>query len=149
VRGASALDRLLAELPDAPLRAFVVWEPVLGTDLAPPLTPVLGRLRDARAIQSWDPERILSADLLRSVNEDPARYGFEGPLPDDTIVWDVVAVFGRSTRWERDAPVPVYHGAPVEQVIEAARRAILAELGAEAAMDRAAPGDAPRRAGAG
>jgi hypothetical protein len=118
---------LLAEFPDAPLRVQVVWEPVLMTDVAPPLTGVLGRLEDDRVTQYWDPDRVLAADILRAVNQAPARYGFDGPLPQDFIVWDVVAVFDRTARWEADLPVPAYYGGPVVDVIEPTRRAIAAE----------------------
>ena len=130
MRGASALDRLLAEFPEAHLRVQVVWEPVLKSDLAAPLTPILGLLQDRRVTQYWDPKRVISADLVRSVNEDPARYRIEGKLPPGFVSWDVVAVFSRSAHWERDLPVPVYYGGPVVRAIDATRRAITAELAA-------------------
>ena len=111
--GASALNDLLAELPDSGLRVLVVWEPVLKTDLAPPVTPVLRRLSDRRVTQFWDPRRVLSAELVRQVNTDPARYGFADPLDSEFIVWDVVAVFARDAQWDKGLPVPVYYGGPV------------------------------------
>ena len=128
VRGASALDRVLAEFPEAPLAVLVVWEPLLPTDFGPPLTSVLGLVQDRRAIQFWDADLSLSADILRSVNADPGRYGFDERLPDDFVVWDVVAVFGRSVRWERDLPVPKFYDGPVERAIDATRQALAAEL---------------------
>jgi hypothetical protein len=128
VRGASALDRLLAEFPQGKLRVLVVWEPVLASDVAAPLTGVLARLSDRRVTQYWDPGRVISADLVRSVNEAPARYGFEAALPPGFVSWDVVAVFARSARWERDVPVPVHYGGPVVQSIDATRKAIAEAL---------------------
>ena len=113
MRGASAIGDLLQEFPGAPLRAFVVWEPVLPSDLAPPLSSVLARIPDGRTRQYWDADRALSADILRAVNADPPRYGFEGPLPAEFVVWDVVAVFGPGARWEADLPVPEYYDGPV------------------------------------
>ena len=113
VEGASALDKLLAEFPAAPLSVLVVWEPVLPTDVAPPLSSVLGRLDDRRVRQFWDPGQTLSGEIRAAVNADPARYGFEEALPEDFVVWDVVAVFGRSVRWRDALPVPAYYGGPV------------------------------------
>lgn len=130
VEGASALDQLLAEFPGARLRVQVVWEPVLKTDIAPPLTGVLGRLRDRRVTQYWDPGRVVSTDLVRSVNENPARYGREESLPPGFIAWDVVAVFARSARWERDLPVPVHYDDPVVHAIDETRKAITEALAA-------------------
>jgi hypothetical protein len=136
VRGASALDQLLAEFKDAPVKVQVVWEPVLKTDFAAPLNRVLGLLHDPRVAQHWDPERILSADLVRAVNENPSRYDMEQPFPADFVVWDVVAVFGKDARWERDLPPPAYYGGPVVESIEGARKAIAAQLGRETPLDR-------------
>lgn len=124
MRGASALDRLLAEFPDAPLQVQVVWEPVLKSDIAAPLSGVLAMLTDRRVTQYWDPGRIISADLVRSVNETPARYGFEETLPPGFVAWDVVAVFARSTHWERDLPVPLHYDGPVVNAIDGTRKAI-------------------------
>jgi len=54
VKGASALNKLLAEQKDAGIRVFVVWEPVLPTDLGAPSTTTLNRLSDPRVSQYWD-----------------------------------------------------------------------------------------------
>ena len=125
MRGASAFDELLSTLPDARLRVQVVWEPVLRTDVAPPLTGVLGRIRDRRVVQYWDPERFVSADLVRAVNEDPKRYGREEALPQDFIAWDLVAVFEKDARWDRNVPPPAYYDGPVVHAIEGAKAAIV------------------------
>src|SRR5262245_61577574 len=119
---------MLADFPDAPLHVQVVWEPVLKTDFVAPLNRVLGLIHDRRVQQYWDPERIVSTDLLRSVNEDPARYGRDEKLPDDFIAWDVVAVFGKEARWERDLPPPVQYNGPVVETIEETRKAVGEEL---------------------
>jgi hypothetical protein len=124
VRGASALDELLAEFPDAKLRVQVVWEPVLKTDVAAPVSRVLGLLQDRRVTQYWDPGLVISSDVVRAVNENPKRYGREEPLPSDFIAWDVVAVFGTSALWERDLPPPAHDDGPVVQAIDSTRQAI-------------------------
>ena len=130
MRGASALDALLAEFPEAKLRVQVVWEPVLKSDIAAPLSRVLGLLQDRRVTQYWDPGRVVSSDLIRSVNEEPKRYGREDRLPPGFIAWDVVAVFAKSARWERDLPTPVHYEGPVVQAIGLTRQAIAEQLAA-------------------
>ena len=138
MRGASALNRLLAEFPDAHVRVQVVWEPVLKSDIAAPFSRVLGLLHDRRVRQYWDPQRVISVDLVRSVNDDPARYRREDKLPPSFISWDVVAVFAKSAHWDRDLPVPVYYGGPVVESIEATRKAIADELTSAATGSRLA-----------
>jgi len=130
VRGASALDQLLAEFPEARLRVQVVWEPVLKSDIAAPLTRVLGLLKDRRVTQYWDPDRVVSTDLVRSVNGAPSRYGREEALPPDFIAWDVVAVFSSTAKWESDLPTPVHYDGPVVHAIDATRKAITDALAA-------------------
>lgn len=55
VRGASALQRILDEVTEPQLWVFIVWEPVLRSDVVGPTSLVLGRVRDLRARQFWDP----------------------------------------------------------------------------------------------
>ena len=124
MRGASALDHLLAEFNEADLSVFIIWEPVLKTDIAAPLTSVLSLLGDRRVAQFWDPDRVVSADFVRSANTNPARYGLDEPLPPDFVAWDIVAVFAKSARWEHDLPIPDYYGGPVTDSMDAARIAI-------------------------
>jgi hypothetical protein len=115
---------LLAEFPHARLRVLVVWEPVLRSDIAAPMSPVLGLLKDRRVAQYWDPERVISTDLVRSVNEAPVRFGRDEAFPEGFVAWDVVAVFSRSAKWDRYPPVPVHSDGPVVHAIEATRTAI-------------------------
>ncbi len=134
MRGASALQPMLDAMPDADVRTFVVWEPVIWSDVAPPTSSVLALLRDPRAAQYWDPKRSLSRDIVRSVNLDPRRYGFAEPLHESFVVWDVVAVFGPGAVWESDLPVPVFYDGPVAYRIDEVARAVTAAQ---------APGEAP------
>ena len=60
MRGASALESLLEKQTDSHLRVFVVWEPVLATDLTAPSTITLRRIHDPRVKQYWDSNRLLS-----------------------------------------------------------------------------------------
>lgn len=121
------------------MRVFVVWEPVLKTDIAPPLASALGLIKDRRVAQYWDSGRALSNDLVRSVNASLDSYGLEEPLPEGFIAWDVVAVFKPGDRWEGDVPVPEYYGGPVVNVIEPAREAIVRALRPTAAGAVPAP----------
>ena len=92
---------------------FVVWEPVIATDVAPPTTGTLQRVHDLRAVQFWDHDRVLSAEIVKSVLAAPERYSLADPVYSDSIVWDAVAVFPPHGRWERNWPVPTYYGFPV------------------------------------
>jgi hypothetical protein len=113
VRGASALQDLLQKSPDPSLRVFVVWEPVIWSDLTPPLTSVLMHVSDRRAAQFWDRERMVSAGLLRVIKTGE----------DDAIVWDCVAIYPPGARWIVDPPEPAFNDCPVVEVIgEVGRR---------------------------
>ena len=89
---------------------------------------MLSRIGDGRVTQLWDPDRALSRDIVRAVRDDPRRYGFEEALPEDYIVWDVVAVFGRGARWSTDLPVPTFYDGPVYAVADGLREALRREL---------------------
>jgi len=115
---------MLERFPDQPILVQVVWEPVLVTDIAPPLSRVLGLIPDRRVIQYWDPDRVLSSDLVRAANAHPEKYGLEEPFPPDFVTWDFIAVFGKSARWEGDLPGPTHYGGPVVQAIEEARASV-------------------------
>lgn len=99
--------------PGLPVRVFVVWEPVIPTDLAPPTTRALARIGDRRVAQYWDPDRALSEDIVRSVLAAPDRYDLDDALYEDSIVWDAVALFAPGVRWEHEFPAPAFYGFPV------------------------------------
>lgn len=109
LQGASAFQKLLDEQRDGKIRVFVIWEPVLPTDLAAPSTMTLKRIGDSRAAQYWDKGHLVS----KSIGED-----------DDGVVWDYVAVYPRGNLWEKGPPDPVYSHAPVVRAIDDTREAI-------------------------
>ena len=106
--------------PDAGLRAFVIWEPVLWSDVTPPLTSVLARVSDGRAAQFWDRGRLVSADLLRAIRTE--RDERQADTPDDAVVWDCAAIYPPGVRWGEALPAPEYIDCPVVEVIDEVRR---------------------------
>jgi hypothetical protein len=105
---------------------LVVWEPVLMVDLAPPTTRNLSRISDARAIQYWDHDRVLSKYLVAAERGNPSWIGPERELvkDEDFIVWDAALVFPPGTRWETMLPRPSFYGGPVVRYIDTLRAAL-------------------------
>ena len=110
LQGASAAEDMMREFTGKPVRAFVVWEPVLPTDWSSPSTAALGRLSDSRVAQFWDRHRLVSHSM--------------GEGDRHSVVWDYVAVYPAGAVWGESPPAAVYHGDPVVEVTEAARAAI-------------------------
>ena len=128
MRGASALQQTLERNPAIRLRVFVVWEPVILTDVAPPTSGTLALISDPRARQYWDEDRALSKEIIRAILANPGRYSFSADIAEDTVVWDTVALFQQGATWENELPVPAYYGAPVVDSVEGLRDA-LSKLG--------------------
>ncbi len=110
MQGASATAQLLRENSGKDIRVFVVWEPVLKTDLAAPSTAALARIPDPRVVQYWDRKRLLSHLL--------------GEHSRSTVVWDHIAVYAPGELWQDAPPKPVYSNNPVRDVIGGAKDAI-------------------------
>jgi hypothetical protein len=108
LQGASAFEKLLEEQREGKIRVFVIWEPVLPTDLAAPSTMTLKRISDPRASQYWDKEHLASKQIGES----------------DGVVWDYVAVYPKGKLWDKSPPEPVFSHAPVIRGIDGARDAI-------------------------
>jgi hypothetical protein len=102
------------EFEGKPVRAFVIWEPVLPTDWSSPSTATLRRISDTRAAQFWDKGRLIS----HSMGEHDRR----------SVVWDYIAVYAAGATWKDGPPQPLYHGGPVVRVTEAARAALAEAL---------------------
>jgi hypothetical protein len=92
------------------VRVFVVWEPVLPTDLVAPSTAALARIPDMRVAQYWDRERALSHLM--------------GEHSRPSVVWDYIAVYAPGVTWQDVPPKPVYSDHPVRNVIGSAKNAI-------------------------
>ena len=100
----------MREFAGRPVRAFVVWEPVLSSDWGSPSTATLGRIPDPRAVQFWDHDRLISHSM--------------GEHDRKSIVWDQIMIYGAGTIWKGPPPQPLYQGRPVIKVASEAREAL-------------------------
>jgi len=110
LQGASAIEKLLDGQRDSRIRVFVVWEPVLPTDLAAPSTATLRRASDTRVSQYWDKEHLVSHLM--------------GERDHSSVVWDYVAVFQQGELWDQAPPQPIFAKKPVIRGIDGARDAL-------------------------
>ena len=113
MRGASALQEVLSGLPAGRLSVFVVWEPVIATDVAPPTTWVLSRITDPRAVQYYDRSRLLSELLTATSREKPGYLPGGEEMAEGSILWDCLLAFPPGGRWEEAPPPPDFLGATV------------------------------------
>jgi len=110
LQGASAIEKILEEERNPNIRVFVVWEPVLPTDLGAPSTATLRRVSDPRASQYWDKGHLISRLL--------------GEQDRTSVVWDYVAVYQPGTLWDKAPPRPLYSHDPVVRSVEGTKGAI-------------------------
>jgi hypothetical protein len=130
VRGASALGDLLKDVPAAAdLEVFVVWLPVVPSDLGPPSREKLALLPGARVRQYWDPGQALSRRIVDSLLANPqlGRSTFQSavdvpPVSRETVVWDTVALFNPGAEWTQAFPEPAWWFAPVLDGLPELRR---------------------------
>lgn len=121
MRGASALQAVLSDLSGKGVRVFVVWEPVILTDVAPPTTGVLSRITDTRSTQFWDRSRLLSSALVRTAKKKWKDFPQVAEMDEDTIIWDCVLIFPPGRKWEEEPPRPDFADGPVVGVIDEVR----------------------------
>ena len=113
LRGASAVQKILEERREKPLHVFVVWEPVIVTDLGPPSAKTLALVADPRVVQFWDRGRHLSHTIFASARHDPKVLGWEVE-GEEEIVWDWAASFPAGTTWDEGTfPSPTFATCPV------------------------------------
>jgi len=125
VRGASAVAGILNDLPASPVRAFVVWEPVLWSDaFRPGDRALVQKLSDDRAAHYWDPEKALSAEILRA----PWTRKFASRGGPRAVVWDWVAAYPPGVLWEGSFPEPEMQGFPVVDAADRVRGWVLREV---------------------
>ena len=90
--------QVLRQYPDADLRVYVVWLPVMPLDAR---FDVADLLVDERATHFWDNEQLVS-DALGDAYGSPGR-----------LLWDAYFVFGPDARWDGGPPHPLGSGSPV------------------------------------
>jgi hypothetical protein len=112
---------VLQEKRSAPVRVFVVWEPVILSDWNAPTRKALSRIPDARVAQFWDKKRSLSEKIRETARADPRHILGQKRLKDDSIVWDFVAVYPPGIKWDRSFPEAKFAGAPVVDAIAEVR----------------------------
>jgi hypothetical protein len=111
---------------DTKTRFFVVWEPVLDTDVRPPREQDMRRVADRRATQYWDPKTQVSAAFKRTLARAPVNVTGKQSLVEGEIVWDVIATFPTGVEWGDELPAPAFLGGPVMTVQDAAVQALQA-----------------------
>jgi hypothetical protein len=124
LNGASLIEKVLADSATAPVRVIVVWMRVVHSDRAvtAPNSLVLARIMDRRAIQFWDPDRMLSRRMVAELPRD-TMYAMAdttgGSMP---VIWDIVAMWRPGVTWTDRIPSPDFQGHPIADVMEPFRR---------------------------
>jgi hypothetical protein len=121
---------VLDEVRDADLKVLVIWEKIGFMDARGPSTWVLSRIPDARAVQYWDPERIASSELRRTLSFQAPVVGDVRLVQGDPI-WDAVFVFDADAKWEQGKLVPAFAGAPPVEIREELKSALQRALAKE------------------
>jgi hypothetical protein len=106
--------QILEQYPDADLRVYVVWLPVLAQDSR---FEVDDLVVDARATHYWDNDQVVS-DALSSAFDSGGG-----------VVWDVYFLFGPDATWNERPPKPLATGAPVVSEIAGLESALRPYLG--------------------
>jgi hypothetical protein len=117
----------LQNFSDAPLAAFIVWEPILITDVRGPKVAALARVRDRRAAQFWDPSHRISQSMGGPASFGP-KSGAKIVFDMKKHVWDFAGVYTAGFRWRDSGGSPVFAGAPVVEVTADLRAAISGAL---------------------
>ncbi len=102
------------------MQLFVVWEPILASDVAPPTRLAMHRISDRRVRQYWDEQHVLAGRMKTD-----ARIPQPEPHCCDSngILWDVAAVYPKSATWRETLPSAFVFDGPVVSItssIEAA-----------------------------
>ena len=94
---------------------FAVWEPMLATDLASPVTFVLKRLGDHRVQQYWDPNHLIADQMARDAR---APQPVQDCCQRAGHFWDLAAVYPRGAVWSDRLPPAMSFNGPVVDVID-------------------------------
>jgi hypothetical protein len=113
LRGASAMQKVLEQHPDAVVRVFAVWEPVRFSDWLRPTTAALARLSDRRATQLWDHDHILADQIERDAL---ASKGRPNCCEAHDILFDLVALYPAAAKWSDHLPPPTIYDGPILKI---------------------------------
>ena len=92
------------------MRVFVVWQPMLPTDWAPPTTFAMNRIPDHRAQQYWDPDHVVAKKLAADRR---APQPAEDCCERSGVLWDLAAVYPRGPSWNGQLPPATVFNGPV------------------------------------
>lgn len=112
---------MLAKQPNAAVRVFMVWEPILPTDFMAPTTSVLSRASDRRVQQYWDRNHVLAKQMAADARS---------PQPEQEccvhsgVLWDLAAVYPKGARWEERMPTATVFNGPVVDLARAIEAAV-------------------------
>jgi hypothetical protein len=99
--------------PELPVRVFVVWQPILPTDWAPPTAFAMNRISDRRAQQYWDPDHVVAKRLAADRR---APQPAEDCCERSGVLWDLVALYPKGAAWEERIPTATVFNGPVVDV---------------------------------
>ena len=103
-------------MPEPAVRVFVIWEPVLDTDVRPPRPEDRARVPGQRASHYWDSGLLVSKALKEEHTARPLEIAGKQSLVEEDIAWDLVAMFPPGVQWDDSFPRPAFLGGPVIQV---------------------------------
>jgi hypothetical protein len=92
---------------------FLVWEPILPSDVAPPTKIAMHRISDRRVRQYWDEQHVLARRLkadARPPQPEPHCCEMDG------ILWDLAAVYPTAAVWKEAPPPAVVFDGPVVSI---------------------------------
>ena len=103
------------------MRLFVVWEPILLTDFARPISSVLQRMPDLRVRQYWDPQHVLSAQMTRDAR---APQPVQDCCDRRGYLWDLAAVYPPGSTWTDRLPTATVFNGTVLDIVDQLAAAI-------------------------
>jgi hypothetical protein len=102
---------------------WVVWEPVT-TAAVPPPPDWLAIVSDPRVHQLWDPDHLLSTEILRAERAHPGSPPTAHLRTDgqpDGILYDTILLYDEGTRWQGTLPAPTWLDGGLVAVLPALR----------------------------
>jgi hypothetical protein len=97
-------EHILEANPDAKLRVYAVWLPMLPTDER---FDVAELMIDKRVTHYWDGGRVTGR-----------YYGELAGWPEGQVVWDAIFAYAPEAEWRARPDEPIGSGGPVVDVTE-------------------------------